>query len=183
MQNRLLNPDYRDPAAVAALARLRRGAGKEPGAVLDILEYTMSPDLEPPHGPEHASAQEWAVHIAMTLFALHQQAQGQRMHRRGRGLGTALRSLHSGDQRSLPDPLSRRFRMLGTASSFEELTYHLRGAVQLLRAGGEPLDYGLLADQLEDWKVFGRDRVQLTWGRGFYRTRRSAPTGDQPTTA
>lgn len=180
LQHRLFNPDYTDPAAVAALARLRRGVGKPPGAVLDILEFTLSPELRPPTGAEVASAQEQAVHVAMTLFAVHQQSRGERMHHRGRGLGTALRSLHPGDQRSLPDPLARRFRMLGTADSFEELAHHLRGAVQLLRAGGEPLDYGLLADQLESWQVFGPDRVQLAWGREFYRTRRSAAPEDPP---
>ncbi len=90
--------------------------------------------------------------------------------------GGALRSLHTGDQKSLPDPLVRRFRMLGTADSFTELTYHLRGAVQLLRVGGQPLDYGLLADQLVAWQWHGRSSVQLTWGRQFHRARRTAPT-------
>jgi CRISPR system Cascade subunit CasB len=116
----------------------------------------------------------------MTLFAVHQQSHGERMHRRGRGLGTALRSLHPGDQRTLPEPLARRFRMLGTADSFTELTYHLRGTVQLLRVGGAPLDYGRLADQLVTWQRFGPGTVQLTWGREFYDTRRTAPATEQP---
>lgn len=180
LQNGFLSTKYRDPAAVAALARLRRGAGKPPGEVLDILEFTVSPDFRPGPADGGASPEEWAANVAMTLFAVHQQSRGERMHRRRRGLGTALRSLHPGDQKSLPDPLARRFRMLGTADSFSELTYHLRGAVQLLRAGGQPLDYGLLADQLVTWQVFGPDRVQLTWGREFYRTRRTAPSDEQP---
>jgi CRISPR system Cascade subunit CasB len=181
LQNRLLSTGYRDPAAVAALARLRRGVGKRPGDVLDILEFTVSADFRPAAGDE-PTAEEWAAHVALTLFAVHQQSRGERMHRRGRGLGTALRSLHPGYQNSLPDPLSRRFRMLGTAGSFPELTHHLRGAVQLLRAGGQPLDYGVLADQLQTWQVLGPDRVQLTWGREFYRTRRTTPSADQPST-
>ncbi|MFC5996765.1 type I-E CRISPR-associated protein Cse2/CasB [Pseudonocardia hispaniensis] len=182
LQNRLLNPDYRDPAAVAALARLRHGAGKAPGEVLDILEFTVSDTFAP--GPEDAPGpEEWAVHVALTLFAVHQQSRGERMHRRGRGLGTALRSLHTGAPTDIPDPLLRRFRMLGTANSFPELTHHLRGAVQLLRAAGVPLDYGRLADQLVTWQRFGPDRVQLTWGREFYRTHRTIPPAEQPTAA
>jgi CRISPR system Cascade subunit CasB len=179
LQNRFLSTEYRDPAAVAALARLRRGAGKPPGEVLDILEFTVSPEFRPGPADGSASSEECAANVAMTLFAVHQQSRGERMHRRRRGLGTALRSL-PGDQKSLPDPLARRFRMLGTADSFGELTYHLRGAVQLLRVGGQPLDYGLLADQLVTWQVFGPGRVQLVWGREFYRTRRTAPADDQP---
>lgn len=179
--NRLLRADYRDPGAVAVLARLRRGVGKAPGDVLDILEFTVSAEFPP--GPTEAEpgAEEWAAHVAMTLFALHQQSQGERMHRRGRGLGTALRSLHSGDQKSLPEPLARRFRMIGTADSFPELVHHLRGAVQLLRAGGAPLDYGALADQLVTWQRYGPEPVQLAWGRQFYRARSSAPpSAEQP---
>lgn len=181
LQNRLLHPEYRDPAAVAALARLRRGAGKAPGDVLDILEYTVSAEFRPAPRDDEPSPDEWAAHVAMTLFAVHQQSRGEKMHRRGRGLGTALRSLHPGDQKSLPEPLARRFRMLGTADSFPELTHHLRGAVQLLRAAGAPLDYGVLADQLVAWQRHGRGRVQLKWGREFYRTRRTALPDDQPT--
>ena len=168
-----------DPEAVAALARLRRGVGKSPGDVIDVLEYTLLPADVPQPRQDAATPQEWAVHVAMTLFAVHQQSRGERMHRRGTGLGTALRSLHTGDSRALPDPLVRRFRMLGTADSFAELSHHLRGVVQLLRAGRAPLDYALLADQLLAWQRFGPDRVQLRWGREFYRTERSTdPTPD-----
>ncbi|WP_214364580.1 type I-E CRISPR-associated protein Cse2/CasB [Pseudonocardia sp. H11422] len=180
LQNRFLNPDYRDPAAVAALARLRRGAGKEPGELLDILEYTVSPAFFVDDRDTGPSIDERAAHVALTLFAVHQQSRGERMHRRGRGLGDALRSLHTGAPNDIPDPLLRRFRMLGTADSFTELTHHLRGAVQLLRAGGVALDYGRLADQLVAWQRFGPDHVQLTWGREFYRTLRTAPAADQP---
>ncbi len=170
LQHRFLR-ERRDPGAVAALARLRRGAGKPPGAVLDILEFTTSDEF---FVGEEPSRHELAAHVAMTLFAVHQQSRGERMHRRGQGLGAALRALHGGEGNSLPDPLTRRFRMIGTADSFAELTYHLRGAAQLLRSGGVPLDYGLLADQLVAWQRPGdRSRIHLRWGREFYRTSRS----------
>ena len=182
LQNRFLSADRRDPAAVAALARLRRGAGKQPGELLDILEFTVDPRLVSGWNSDEPSPQECAAHVAMTLFAVHQQSRGERMHRRGRGLGTALRSLHSGNQKTLPDPLVRRFRMLGTADSFAELTHHLRGVVQLLRADGVPLDYGQLADHLVRWQRQGTQQVQLIWGREFYRTRRAALPEEQTRT-
>ncbi|OLT21196.1 type I-E CRISPR-associated protein Cse2/CasB [Pseudonocardia sp. CNS-139] len=152
---------------------MRRAVGKEPGAIMDALEYTFTPGLLHGHpeddpGPSPA---ERAAHVAVTLFALHQQSRGERMHHRGRGLGTALRRLHSGRD-ATPDPIVRRFRMLGTADSFGELTHHLRGVVQLLRTQSAPLDYGLLAEQLLDWQK-DPSRVRMTWGRQFYRQNRA----------
>lgn len=172
LQNRFLRVPQ-DPGAVAALARLRRAVGKEPGEVMDVLEFTFAPELLRGHPADDVapSAAERAAHVAITLFALHQQSRGERMHHRGRGLGTALRRLHTGSG-PIPDPIVRRFRMLGTADSFGELTHHLRGVVQLLRAASAPLDYGLLAHQLLIWQN-DPSAVRMAWGRQFYRQNRA----------
>lgn len=178
LQRRLLSESYRDPAVVSALARLRRGAGKRPGEVLDVLEFTVSETFFV--GAQSAATHhENAAHLAVTLYALHQQSRGERMHRRGADLGSALRLLNSGPP---PDPIVRRFRMLGTADSLDELSHHLRGVVQLLRTAGQPLDYARLADQLVAWQDGHRSRVQLAWARGFHRTTRTATTPDSPET-
>ena len=158
------------PSAVAALARLRRGIGKEPGEQIDLLSHTHADAFAPRDGGDAPTPEERASHLALTLFALHQQSQSEPMHRSGRGLGAALRALAGpGD---VPEAVLSRFRILGTSDSFAELTHHLRGAVQLLRQGRHPLDYGLLADQLVRWQRFpdGPSRVRLAWGREFHRT-------------
>jgi CRISPR system Cascade subunit CasB len=180
LQARFLNPQYRDPAAVAALARLRRAVGKGPTEVRDVFEFTLHPELVAGWTRDEPSPAERAAHIAITLYALHQQSRAERMHRHGRGLGAALRSLHKGEQRPIPEPLVRRFRLLTTADSFDELTYHMRGAVQLLRTGHIPLDYGRLAAQLYRCQAWGLDRVQLTWGREFYRARQMGDDTGEP---
>lgn len=170
-----------DPSAVAALARLRRGVGQDTGASLDILEFTVLdvPERDQTADPTHG---ENAVHVAMTLFALHQQSGGARMHVASRGVGTALRALHQGTG-PIPEPIQRRFRVLGTSDSFPEVTHHLRGAVQLLRGAGIPLDYGRLADQLVRWQQSHGNEVRLQWGREFYRTDRPAKDADADTPA
>ncbi len=163
------------PSAIAALARLRRGAGKQPGEVLDILEFTVADEFFTGRSDAGVSIDEYAAHVALTLFALHQQSRSGPMHCRGVGLGAALRRLHDGPD-PVPDAVQRRFRVLGTAGGVDELTHHLRGAVQLLRTKDIALDYGLLADQLVSWQwPGGPDRVRLRWGREFYRTDRAAP--------
>lgn len=162
------------PWAIAALARLRRGAAKQPGELLDILEFTLDDDFFVGRSDAGASIDEYAAHVALTLFALHQQSKSPPMHKPGIGLGSALRRL--GDGPAIPEPVQRRFRVLGTADSVGELVHHLRGAVQLLRTHDIALDYGLLADQLVAWQwTGGPNRVRLRWGRDFYRT-------DRPTT-
>ena len=170
---RRLQNGYRNnqSAAVAALARLRRGLGKPAGSVLDILEFTHADELagttdEPTFG-------ETAAHLCLTLYALHQQSQSQPMHQSGHPLGRSIRALipTSLGENYTGHSVAKRFAMLGTADSAEELVHHLRGMVQLLRTNGVPLDYGQLAVDLVGWQAPGRRaQVRLRWGRDFHHT-------------
>jgi CRISPR system Cascade subunit CasB len=153
--------------AVATLARLRRGAGKPPGSVLDIVEYTHAEEFVRGWDDDAPSFAENAAHTAMTLYAVHQQSQSKAMHVPGRRFGTAVRRL-APDMR-LDGPVARRFAALGTADTFTELSHHLRGLVQLMRTARVPLDYGQLAQDLWLWQLPGRaPRVRLRWGRDFH---------------
>jgi CRISPR system Cascade subunit CasB len=173
--------------AVAALARLRRGVGKPAGSVLDIVEYTHAEEFL--HGwddrddgsgddisPSYA---ENAAHVTVTLYAVHQQSQRNAMHVPGRRFGTSVRRI-APDPR--PDgPVARRFAALGTADTFAELSHHLRGLVQLMRAERIPLDYGQLARDLWLWQMPDRaPRVRLRWGRDFHFPRKDNNTPDSP---
>ena len=169
------------PSGIAALARLRRGVGKQPGAVQDILEYTLDPEFAKGAVDDEATREEIAAHISMTLYAVHQQSQRLPMHRRGFGLGRSVRQLNGPDVDSPTNAVRRRFNALGTAEDLDELVYHARGMVQLLRTKAIPLDYALLADQLVRWQQIpnGPDVVRRVWGRDFYRT----TTSDKPGTS
>ncbi|HEY0805097.1 MAG TPA: type I-E CRISPR-associated protein Cse2/CasB [Pseudonocardiaceae bacterium] len=166
------------PSGVAALARLRRGVGKPPGTVQDILEYTFTPEFAEGALTDDPTVRETAAHVSMTLYAMHQQSQRQPMHRRGYGLGRSVRQLNGPDVDGPPSAVRRRFIALGTADDLDELVHHARGMVQLLRAHAIPLDYALLADQLVRWQYppDGPAKVRRIWGRDFYRT----TTSDQP---
>jgi CRISPR type I-E-associated protein CasB/Cse2 len=156
-------------AEVAALARLRRGLGKQPGELLDILEFTTAPELVGDWRSDDPNHAEIATHHCLTLFAIHQQSQSQPMHRSGHRLGKALRKLIGRDELKPENPVVRRFATLGTADTLDEVIHHLRGLVQLLRANAIPLDYGLLAKDLLAWQYpNGPARVRLGWGRDFY---------------
>ena len=58
----------------AELAKLRRGIGHAPGELPDLwggLLQGMTASFYGTNGPSH---EEWAVYLALTLYALHQQS-------------------------------------------------------------------------------------------------------------
>jgi CRISPR system Cascade subunit CasB len=177
LQERFLR-DVPQPEAVSALARLRRAVGRAPGFDYTLERYLYVPtDLlgHWPPGESEAADTEHAVHDAVTLYALHQQSRRERMHVSGRGLGHAVADLVR--VASGPDGVRRRFAALGTASTYTESIRHLRGLVTMLREHKIALDYGLLADDLLTLRrPDGRQRIQATWGREFFRRR--ATTGN-----
>jgi CRISPR system Cascade subunit CasB len=166
-----------ESAVKATLARLRRGIGKAPGSLPDLWDVTLSglPEAllgkgeDPTHG-------EWAVHTALTLYALHQQGKDlkkQCMNREGKFLGTAVRMLLEHDKNN-EDAVRRRFHEAAVSDNFERFSWQLRGLIQLLRAKDIPLDYPALTEELY-WFQFPdrRDGIRLKWGQDFYRAARS----------
>ncbi|TVL91596.1 type I-E CRISPR-associated protein Cse2/CasB [Streptomyces sp. SAJ15] len=186
-------------AAVATVARLRRSVGRlvhdspttwgiddglddlirlrDQQAAKAAQEEQTAPF---PLNETQLQAEEQAVHLAVTLWALHQQSiRDAGMCETGWPLGRAVRRLTapvSGSGNSgarLEDEqnetLRKRFVRIGTATSFESLGTRLREMVLLLRTARIPLDYGLLADQLVSWQTeTRRTEVRREWGREFH---------------
>ncbi|GAB3108623.1 hypothetical protein GCM10027160_06820 [Streptomyces calidiresistens] len=220
-----LQAGYRQdaPAAVAAVARLRREAGRRVyasptgwglshlEALTELREEERRKEEERHEGtpaPRHLSSpprrmdereaerEEEAVHLAVTLWALHQQSlRDEPMHVSGWPLGRSVRRLAHGksgtrdrsepsdaekepgdDKRADSEPVEeisptirKRFVRIGTSTDIETLGVRLREMVLLLRASRIPLDYGLLADQLHLWQNENRrDEVRRAWGREFH---------------
>ena len=83
----------RDNQRRAELAKLRRGVGHAPGDLPELwgsFLRGMPEDFQGRSGPSHA---EWAVYLALTLYAVHQQGNDQPMNRPGNTLGRAVRQL------------------------------------------------------------------------------------------
>lgn len=164
-------------STVSTLAHLRQAAGKAPGEDPSAWAETLSLVDDLGIDTSEPTAREWAVHLSMTLFAIHQQSQrDRRMHKVGRSLGRASRDLaeaKGGEEAS--DAVLRRFHMLGTAATLPEVAHHARSLISQFRAEDIPLDYGLLTDhliKLQDPRT--APAVRLAWGRDYYRTRRTA---------
>jgi CRISPR system Cascade subunit CasB len=149
----------------ADLAALRRGIGREPGSVPEMWPYytTLTTD--------GAITQRLrAEHLALTLFAVHQQGQSQPVHRAGVGLGTAVLALRR-DDKSSPEAVDRRFAAAATATSLDEVTHHARGLITQIRGLTPPpgLDYTRLCDDLRSWQSpQGRTTVRRRWGAQYF---------------
>lgn len=163
---------------VAALARLRRGAGREAGQLPDLWSLIdtgplhVPPDAARPLSESELVRAEDALHVSLTLWALHQQSRSTGMHRTDRqdsrrGLGTAVRRMMKPGE--IDEPLRKRLVRAGTAPDLAALALRLRDIVTLLRREDIPLDYALLAGQLYTWQwPGGADIVRREWGRSFH---------------
>ncbi|AXK35601.1 type I-E CRISPR-associated protein Cse2/CasB [Streptomyces armeniacus] len=211
------------PAAVATVARLRREAGRDPHgspsswgldhlATLTALRDQQREEQEEGRAaPRYLSARERAreeereeredraVHLAVTLWALHQQAlRDESMHKPGWPLGRAVRRLAHGktgttdhdrdgnvegnsDTTARSDEaveevrptIRKRFVRIGVSADIETLSSRLREIVLLLRTSRIPLDYGQLAEQLYLWQDDNHQaNVRRAWGREFHRSYR-----------
>ena len=159
----------------AELARLRRGVGRQPGDLPELWGALLQDMPEEFQGKSGPSREEWAVYLALTLYAVHQQSQPEPMNSTTYSLGKAVRQWA---ERSAPgqdwteSSILRRFNALATADTLPEIAQHLRGIVQLLRSakgGAIPLDYPQLAVDLYDLQfVEGAPRVHLRWGQDLY---------------
>lgn len=158
-----------DSAMRAALATLRKGIGHKPGAlpqlwceIFDELPEEMySRSGEP-------SREEWAIYTALTLYALHRQGKAESVNKPGISLGRAAAGLVKDD--SDRERIWKRFYALSTAEDMQEMSYRLRGLIQLLRNEDVPLDYPQLAADLYRYQFQeNADSIRLKWGQDFYR--------------
>ena len=171
----------------AELAKLRRGIDHAPGELPELwgsFLLEMPEDFQSSSGP---SAAEWAVYLALTLYAMHQQGNDRPMNCPGSTLGRAVRQLAERNAATGQDwteaSVLRRFNALATAEEITEISYHLRGMIQLLSAaknGGIPLDYPQLAADLYELQCTDPRypqipaNVRLRWGQDLYRDQKPA---------
>ena len=173
----------------AELAKLRRGIGHAPGELPELWGCFLLGMPESFQGRSAPSAAEWAVYLALTLYALHQQGEENiSMNEKGCTLGRAVRLLAQNSAAAAQDwtesSVLRRFNALATAEEITEISHHLRGMIRLLSAakdGGIPLDYPQLAADLYELQCTDPRyaqipaNVRLRWGQDLYRDPKPAP--------
>ena len=154
----------------ARLARLRRGAGKAPGEIPELWGEFLNGIPEDMYGRYgEPSRAEWAVYLALTMYALHQQGNSESIHSEGMTLGKAVAKLMTENSDDERERVLRRFGPIVTAKDMYELSHHLRCLIQLFASKGIRLDYVQLADDIYKFQIDSeRKKIQLKWGRDFY---------------
>ncbi len=182
VQNRIIgmSKSNNDPQVRANLAKLRRGVDKHPGENPEIWEVTISDIDEKLQSRDgEPTKSEWAIHLALCLFASHQQGKDIKtdcMHKAGERLGLAIRKLKSGDSEDI-EPVRRRFNVIATSNDIDEFAHHLRSMVQLLKASGIALDYRQLTKDIYDFmEPERRNLLRLRWGQDFYGSSKPSET-------
>ncbi len=157
------------PPPGADLAALRRGIGQEVGTVPQMWSFYATPATdETGETDRYRYRKIVAEHVALTLYGAHQQSRPQPVHRTGISLGRMITNLKL-TERFSAQALERRFAAAATATSFSELTYHLRGLVALCRTDPSiALDYTGLVEDLTRWqRESERSRTVRRWGLDY----------------
>lgn len=157
----------------ALLAKMRRSVGKSLSETVDIWAFVFE------YLPEEfiGNTEEDAIVLTMQFYSLHQQGVETSVlyeHEKSENtkeytLGKSLSVLRTEDDRVAVD---RRFNTMITATTFEELVYHLRHLLMLLKSKFREtkVDYAQLAEDLY-WILRGFDEnIRLKWARDYYRT-------------
>lgn len=168
-----LSNQLQTPSGKATLARLRHSIGRpinEAKEVWPILfenlpEKFLSQDRE-------ESFEEISILTAVQLYSLHQQGVSQSVYEKGldshQNVGNSLKKLRKGDDTTAVD---RRFNVMITSSTFEELIYHLRHLIMLLKTKSSEtkVDYARLSNDLYWFLRDYQGTTRLNWARQYYK--------------
>lgn len=157
----------------ATFAKLRNSIGKPLSETIEVWSLLFEYLPEEFLGiDQKISSEEKAILTTLQLYALHQQglSTGVLMENEEgyKNIGYSLKNMRKGDDIVSTD---RRFNAMITSSSFEELIYHLRHMIKLLKSRSPEIriNYAKLSKDLY-WFLRGYDeKLRLAWAREYYR--------------
>ena len=161
--------------ARAALANLRRGVGRRPGELPQLYgELLQDMPEEMYSAGSKPSYAEWAVYMALTLYAMHQQGKDVKtdnMNRENVSLGNAASELVADNDDT--ERIWKRLYAVASSADMQEMSSHIRALIKLLRDKDIPLDYPQLAKDLYFYQLSDEsaEHIRLKWGQDFYKKR------------
>lgn len=170
-----LTIDLSSSSSKAQIANLRNSIGKPISQTIDIwpmiFEYFPQEFLG---NDKVLSFEEKAVLNTLQLFALYQQGVSESTYKYEEvelsytNIGKSLNNLRTGDEIKAVD---RRFNAMITATTYEELIYHLRQMIKLLKSklkNNVFINFPELSKDLY-WYLRGyEESVRLKWAKSYY---------------
>ncbi|MFF8646467.1 type I-E CRISPR-associated protein Cse2/CasB [Streptomyces sp. NPDC015345] len=148
------------------LAALFLGLTLAAGTAPQMWRFYRTPVDDQHAGRGEASDDQKAEHMALALFATHQQSKTTLMHHQGIRFGTAVRALH---ERFPEEAVASRMSAAAQARSQNAVFFHLRGLISQLSVISQPIDYTLLLTDLKAWPwPDGRSRAIRRWGSAYH---------------
>lgn len=164
----------------AVLANLRKSMGRELGTSIEIWPLILEhvPDEYIEENPR-LTAGERVIINTMQLFALYSQGVElenayHKKHNRWENIGTSFSSLRNTSD--CKEALDRRFNVMITSTTYDELLYHLRQMINLLKAKGKGqinIDFSGLSEDLSKFLIGNENEVRIAWAREYYRNKKS----------
>lgn len=156
------------------LSNLRNSIGKELSdsmLIWPLIFENIPKDYLSKNGV--ATNEERAIIDALRLYALHQQGNSTNVNLdtsiegyANENIGKSLKLLRNENSKNA---LDRRFNILITSNSYEELIHHLRGMINLIKRDTNiKVNYPLLARDLYRWQGQFPETVRLMWGQSYY---------------
>lgn len=146
----------------AALARLRRGLGKEPGTVMEMYPY-ISRQIP-------TTGDDSVYFLIAALFGLYPDAERTKSNLGG-SLLMLENKLHQQRGSSSDDnkisSVERRFVALLNAKE-EDLPTHLRQIIGLLKSNEIPINWFRLLKDIKFWSSEGKYNSRRKWAKGFW---------------
>lgn len=165
------------PSTKAIFANIRNSINKDSSVNMDALAYVFKNIPEEFLGyNKNLNDYEKAILTAVQMYALHQQAKTDSVFKieydegeKRQNLGDALKTVR--DKEDDTKAIDRRFNAMITSSNFEELSYHLRQMIKLLKAKSDAkVDYASLADDLYWFLKNQREEFKINWSRSYYKS-------------
>jgi CRISPR system Cascade subunit CasB len=164
--------NYYESLRSEIIADLKKGIGKEPGAIPSLWPYYTK--LYKNYSELKKLSSEFIVeHYCLSLYGLHQQSKSEPMHYKNHSLGRAFAELSNTESfRDNKEVIKKRLYATLTATSLDELSNHIGRAINLFRSQTQPirLDYKQLYFDLLKWQsgYEGKRDVIRRWGMDFY---------------
>lgn len=169
----VLSSSLDKPSTKATLSNLRNSIGRpisdKVKSLQIIFEYMPKELLS---NSFEMTKEEKAILTTLELYAIHQQSNTESVNGINEGnwnnIGYSFKSLRTEGEAG--NSIDKRFNALVTSATFDELAYHLRQMVKLLKSKSKntKVDYPSLAGDLYNFLWENDERIRLNWERAYY---------------